>query len=489
MTRDETNHEYGTVKPAPQAGEETERDESDRDESNRDEGDRDESDRDESERDEIERDEPDRDETSPLLDHAIDGSNSLRRASTREDDAKSAIVSSSLKFVLMVGCMSFFADFTYEGSRGIIGQYLRSLGAGPLAISIITGFGELLGYALRMVSGRTADQTGMYWPIAIAGYTLQMTVVPLLALARDWRAAGVLIILERVGKATRNPSRDAMLAHAAKQIGYGWAFGMHEALDQSGAMFGPLFVSLILKFYPDNYQFAFALLAIPGGLMLGMLTVARLLYPRPEDLERIHSRTVHSDRLPRAFWIYLAAAALVAAGFADYPMIAYNFERPGSGVPVGLIPVLYAMAMAVSGLGSLTFGRLFDRVGIVLLVPLTLVTAFYAPLVFSESGGLAVEIIGAALWGLGMGVHESIIPAAVAPMVAPDRRASAYGLFTGTYGIAWFIGSTVIGALYNVSLPAVAIFAVIADVAAIPLLLLVRRFSVPRNVHRNVQTA
>jgi predicted MFS family arabinose efflux permease len=380
-------------------------------------------------------------------------------------------ISASLRFVLMVGVMSFFADFTYEGSRSIIGQYLGLLGAGALAISMITGFGELLGYGLRLFSGRGADRTGWYWPITIGGYILQMSVVPLLALAGSWQVAAVLIILERVGKAIRNPPRDAMLSHAAKEMGYGWAFGVHEALDQFGAMFGPLLIALILAAGHHDYKTAFAVLAVPAAIMLSLLAVARLLYPRPEDLEAAPAQ-VTTHGLPRVFWIYLAGAALVGAGFADFPIIAYHFQKTAT-VHADLTPIFYAAAMAVSGTGSLVFGRLFDRYGIAILVPLTILSAAYAPLAFL--GGFWASLVGVCLWGLGMGVHESIIPAAVAPMVSPDRRASAYGLFTGVYGIAWFAGSTAIGALFSVSLGAVVAFALVAELVAIPLILVVVR--------------
>jgi predicted MFS family arabinose efflux permease len=385
------------------------------------------------------------------------------------------MASPALKFVLMVGIMSFFADFTYEGSRSIVGQYLGMLGAGALAIGIVTGFGELLGYGLRLVSGRIADQTQRYWPITIGGYALQMSVVPLLALAGSWPMAAALIVFERVGKAIRNPPRDAMLSHAAKDLGYGWAFGVHEALDQFGAMFGPLAVALVLAVGHGDYKIAFASLAIPGAIMLALLGVARLLYPRPQDLEAGPDH-VTTEGLPRVFWIYLAGAALVAAGFADFPLIAYHFQKAAS-VSTTATPLFYAVAMAVSGIGSLVFGRMFDRTGIGILVPLTIVGALFAPLVFL--GGFWAGLVGVSLWGIGMGVHESIIPAAVAPMVSPDRRASAYGLFTGAYGIAWFLGSVVIGALFNVSLGAVVAFSVIAELAAIPLFVRVRRQMAP----------
>jgi len=106
------------------------------------------------------------------------------------------------------------------------------------------------------------------------------------------------------------------------------------------------------------------------------------------------------------------------------------------------------------------------------LIPLTIVAAAYAPLVFL--GGFWAILVGMSLWGLGMGVQESLIPAAVAAMVSPDRRAFAYGLFTGMYGTAWVAGSIVIGVLINVSLGGLVAFCVVSELAAIPLILIVR---------------
>jgi MFS family permease len=379
-----------------------------------------------------------------------------------------ADASPALRFVVMVGVMSFFADFTYEGSRSITGPYLGMLGAGAFTISVVSGAGEFIGYNIRLFSGRSADRTGRYWPITIGGYILQMSVVPLLALAGSWQFAAVLIIAERVGKGIRNPPRDAMLSRAAKDIGYGRAFGLHEALDQFGAMFGPLLVALIFTVDHHDYKAAFAALAIPAAMMLSLLGVARRLYPRPQDLAG--DAPAGDDRLPRVFWIYAGAAALAAAGFADFPLIAYHFQHAGT-VPVTLTPVLYAVAMAVSGMGSLFLGRVFDRAGIRVLVPLTVVAALYAPLVFL--GGFWAVLVGVSLWGLGMGVQESLIPAAVALMVPPGRRASAYGLFTGIYGTAWVAGSVVIGVLVTVSSAGLIAFCLASELAAIPLLVLV----------------
>jgi MFS family permease len=377
----------------------------------------------------------------------------------------------AFRFVLLIGVLSFFADFTYEGARSVLGPYLAMLGASATVVGLVTGFGELLGYGLRLFSGRAADATGRFWPIAIFGFVLQMSSVPALALTTSWPEAAVLIILERVGKAIRNPPRDVMLSHAAKKVGgYGWVFGVHEALDQFGALFGPLLVAAMLA-WNGNYQFAFAVLLLPALINLSFVLLARLLYPRPQDME-VNIKAAQTDQLPRIFWVYLAGAALVGAGFADYPLIAYHFSK-SNVVPGEWIAIFYSVAMAVSGMGSLLFGRLFDAFGFKVLIALTIVSAAFAPLVFF--GGFWTALIGTAVWGLGMGVHESIIPAAVAPMVSPSRRASAFGLFTAGYGIAWFAGSAAIGILYDRSEFAALTFCVLAELAALPVFMWVSR--------------
>lgn len=377
----------------------------------------------------------------------------------------------ALRFVLLIGVLSFFADFTYEGARSVLGPFLLGLGASATTIGIVTGFGEFAGYGLRLVSGPLADATKRYWPITIFGYVIQMAAVPALALAGNWPVAAALIILERIGKAIRNPPRDVMLSHAAQRVGgYGWAFGLHEALDQAGAMVGPLLVAAVLA-WRGSYAIAFATLAVPAVINLVLVGVARLTYPNPSDLEG-HAEPDARSGLPRRYWIYLVAAMLIAAGFADYPLLAYHFARTGT-VSMETIPILYAVAMAVSGGGSLALGKLFDRFGFVVLIFLTIISALFAPLIFF--GGFWGALVGSALWGLGMGGHESIIPAAVAPMVGQERRATAFGLFTAGYGFAWFLGSAVIGFLYDRSLVETVLFCLIAEgLALIPLVIVWR---------------
>jgi predicted MFS family arabinose efflux permease len=376
----------------------------------------------------------------------------------------------ALRFVVLIGVVSLFADLTYEGARSITGPYLAVLGASATAVGVVTGVGELLGYSLRLVSGRLSDRLRAFWPVTIVGYVVQMTSVPALALAGSWPMAALLIIAERVGKAIRNPPRDAMLARAGETIGRGWGFGLHEALDQLGALVGPLVVAGVLA-VDGRYPAAFAALLISAILTLASLTAARLAYPQPPGLAAPPA-DLQGTGLPARYWLYLTAAAFVAAGFADFSLISFHFERRHVVDPA-LVPIFYAAAMGAGGTAALIMGRLYDRVGIGLLVPLTIVGVAVAPLAFL--GGAVAAFLGAILWGASLSVHESVMAAAVAEMVPPSRTASAYGIFTMAFGIAWFLGSALLGLLYDRSLPLMVLVAVLLQLAAVPFLVAVAR--------------
>ncbi|MCW5978353.1 MAG: MFS transporter [Bryobacteraceae bacterium] len=372
----------------------------------------------------------------------------------------------ALGFVVMLGIVSLFADATYEGARSIAGPFLALLGAGGTAVGIVSGFGELIGYGLRLVSGLVSDRTQRYWTITLFGYAVNLAAVPLLALAGRWEIAAALLIAERVGKAIRTPARDAMLSHATSRMGAGWAFGLHEALDQVGAVAGPLVVTAVLH-ARGSYRAGFAVLLIPALIAIAVLLAARSLYPRPRDLEPA-SHSLESAGFPRAYWLYLAAVACVAAGFVDFPLIAFHFQR-AAVVPPVWIPVLYAMAMGVDAVAALVFGRIYDRIGLSTLVAASLIASASAPLAFL--GGFGGAVAGMALWGIGMGAQESVMRAAVAGMAPPGRRGSAYGFFNAGYGAAWFAGSALLGVLYDISLPALIALSVGLQLASIPLLI------------------
>ena len=377
----------------------------------------------------------------------------------------------ALAFVVLFGGISLLADVTYEGARSIMGPFLALLGATGTAVGLVVGAGELVGYGLRLASGYLVDRTRRYWTITIAGYVVNLLAVPLLAWAGSWEAAAVLIVAERTGKAIRAPARDAMLSHATSRLGHGWGFGLHEAMDQIGAVAGPLLMAAVLAFR-ESYRMGFAVLLVPALLALALLAAARLRYPIPRAFESSVAVPFSEAGFPRRFWIYLAGVALVALGYADFPLAAFHFKKTGLA-PDTWIPIFYAVAMGVDALAALVFGRLFDQRGLPVLALAVTLSAGFAPLVFL--GSFEAALAGMALWGVGMGAQESIMKAAIPTMVAPERRGTAFGFLNAGFGLFWFLGSAAMGFLYDVSPSALVGFSVGAQLAAVPVLLYVGR--------------
>ena len=378
---------------------------------------------------------------------------------------------SALQFVVIIGIANFFADFTYEGARAIVGPFLGSLGASAAIVGFVAGFGELMGYGLRSVSGYFADKSHRHWTFAFVGYAINMLAVPTLALATRWPLASGLVVSERIGRGIRKPTVEAMLSYAGRSIGAGWVFGLNEALDQAGATVGPLLMALIL-YLNGGFRTGFAVLLIPALICLAILVAARLLHPRPHELEEGAGHAFETTNLTRAYWIYLAAGSLIAAGFADFALIGFHFHKANT-VPANLIPVFYAVAMASSALASIPLGRLFDRFGPTISLFAFLISAAAAPFVFL--GSFVPALIGMIFWGIGMSAQGSLLQAMLTRVIPPQKRSTAFGLFDTGYGIAWFLGSAFMGLLYDKSILAVALFSVVLQLAALPVLFIANK--------------
>jgi MFS family permease len=373
--------------------------------------------------------------------------------------------------VILIGIVSLCADATYEGGRSIAGAYLGFLGATGAVVGLVAGAGELVGFALRLVTGYLSDKTQRYWSITTLGYIINTGAIPLLAFTNRWETAAALLVLERAGRAVRSPPRDVLLSHAASQVGSGFGFGLHEALDQIGAVSGPLAVAAVLAWKEQAYSTGFAILIVPAVVGLLILLWMQRQYPNPQEFEP-KSHEFNSTGIPRRFWIFLIGAAFLAIGYADFPLIAFHFQQTGL-LSSSMIPMFYAVAMATDAIAALVLGRLFDRQGAIVLVLAFLVSSLAVPFVFLGNQSLA--LVGMALWGIGMGTQESIMKAMVAIMVPAERRGSAFGIFYVCYGLAWFAGSVAIGLLYDRTIGGLVLFSVVAQLIAVGILLGVSR--------------
>ena len=379
--------------------------------------------------------------------------------------------STVLRFVILIGVVNLFADFTYEGGRSVTGPFLAQLGATAAIVSIVSGAAEFLGYALRAVSGYVADRTGRYWTLTYVGYAINMLAVPALALAGNWPTAACLIAAERTGRAIRRPIVQGMLSHAKDDVGGGRAFGINESLDALGATAGPIVIALVLA-WRGGYRLGFALLLGPALLCIGLLGVARRRYPNPRAFEA--ATPGRSTDLPRSYWLYLCAGALIGFGFVDFSLIAFHFQKTGT-LEGSLIPLSYAVAMGTGAAGNFLLGNLYDRVGLPVLIVVFLIGALFTPLVFF--GPAAFAWVGMALWGLNKGAQDTLLKPAIAPLIAPQRRTTAFGIFDTCFGAAWLMGSIAFGLLYDKSLPLLVTLSVVGQLLSLPLFILGRNSS------------
>jgi len=337
------------------------------------------------------------------------------------------------------------------------------------------------------VFGKLTDKTKHYWTMTIVGYVLDVLAVPALALVGEhgWVWACALLVIQRMGKAIKKPAKDTILSFAASQEGVGKSFGIQEVLDQIGAFLGPVLLYLVMLFKTDGttfqvYSTCFAVLAIPGAITLVLLLVTKRKFPNPEHFEPEPKEYV-PFQMKKEFVLYIAGISLFAFGFIDYSLVLMHVSRTYTHLASGLVetsalvtsgslPLLYAGAMLVDAVAALVFGLLYDKKGVRALVWSTVLSAPFAVFVF-VCHGVGALLVGVALWGVGMGAQESILKAAVTQMVPKASRATGYGVFECAFGVFWFLGSWLLGVLYDVSIPAMVAVSVAAQLAAIPLYL------------------
>ena len=394
-------------------------------------------------------------------------------------------ISSAMIFIILFGIVSLFSDMTHEGASSIRGAYLSLLGASAGAIGFVSGLGELVGYSMRYVFGRLTDKTKHYWSMTIAGYILDVLAVPALALVGEhgWVAACGLLIVQRMGKAIKKPAKDTIMSFAASREGVGKSFGIQEVLDQIGAFLGPMLLYLVMLLKTEGgtfkiYSTCFAVLAVPGAITIILLLATKHYFPNPEQFEPEEKEFV-PFKMKKEFVFYIAGISLFAFGFIDYSLIIMHVSKTYAGLGAqlaktsslvngGTLPLLYAGAMLVDAAAALIFGLMYDKNGVRALAISTIISAPFAIFVFGMNSVPAL-LFGIALWGVGMGAQESILKAAVTKMVPKSSRATGYGVFECSFGVFWFLGSWLLGVLYDISIPAMIAVSVAAQLAAIPL--------------------
>src|SRR3989338_881452 len=392
------------------------------------------------------------------------------------------------QLIVLFGVVSLFGDMIYEGARSVNGPYLKVLAANAALVGLIAGVGELIGYALRLVSGYLSDKTKSYWLLTFLGYGILATV-PLLALAGTWQLAAMFIVLERLGKAIRSPARDTILSQASSQVGTGFGFGLHEAMDQIGALSGPLIFTAVFMILShgnreanlSDYQKGYSFLWIPFLFLMGSLILAYKRLPNPAANENATQKIAEPEQLSKAFWQYTIFTFFATLGFANFVLISYHFKATGI-LSDSQIPFFYAIAMGLDAVVALAVGKFYDvlkekrkkkTAGLKILIIVPVATLFITIFAFSKSYVFA--FLAACLWGVVMGIHETIMRSAIADITPLKKRGTGYGIFNTSYGIAMFLGSSLMGLLYDYSIASLITASIVIEVLAFGIFLTMRK--------------
>jgi MFS family permease len=379
------------------------------------------------------------------------------------------VASPAFLFVMTTGIVNLFGDITYEGGASINGPFMASLGASAAIVSITAGLGEFLGYALRLPAGYAADRTGRYWLITFVGYVINLFAVPAMALAGSWQVAAALVLAERIGRALRKPTVEAMLSYTTGELGKGWVYALNTALDEVGATLGPLIIALVLLLKGD-FRTGYAFLAISAVAALAALVVARVNFPLPSRLE--HGRTAPARDFGKAYWLYMLAGALFAAGLVSFELISYHLSKENIASEQW-IPVMLAISTAFGVVATLAFGKFYDRIGLPIVIAAVCMSAAFSPFVFL--GGFWLVLFGMLLWGVGYATQDTLLKAIVAEVLPEGKRNFAFGLYYAGYGVGWLVGSIVAGLLYENSRAALIAFSVVVQLVSVPIFVLAAR--------------
>ncbi len=384
----------------------------------------------------------------------------------------------AITVIILFGVISLLGDLVYESARGANSQYFNLLSISAAQVGLVFGIGEFLGYFLRLLAGVLSDRSGRYWIFIFVGYGM-LLVVPFMGFTMNWNILVVLILMERIGKSLRNPAKDTILSGVTEnQVGTGFAFGLQEALDQVGALAGPLIFTLVFFLTGKNgiaeYQLGYRLLFIPFVLLMLFVLYAYRKIRQNNLTPNISQREFRSERLQPIFWIYTAFTFFCTLGFVNFSVIGYHLKA-NHLMSDGNITLLYSGAMAVDALAALGIGRAYDWLkkktgiktgGLAVLIAIPFLTLLLPFLTIGNS--VAPIVIGMMIFGIVMGTHEAIMRSAIADITPFYKRGTSYGIFNTGYGLALLVGSALMGWLYDLNQRGIIIaFTCVAEAIAV----------------------
>ena len=348
------------------------------------------------------------------------------------------------KNAFFTGLTSFFTDTSTKMVYSVMPLFLLSIGASKTTISLIEGIAESTASLLKAISGYWSDKIGKNKPFMIIGYGITAIITPLYALARIPIQILFFRFFERIGKGLRAAPRDSLISGSIKKNEAGKTFGFQKAMDNSGAIVGPLIAFLLLSIFPLNYSYIFLLATIPA--ILGVLTI--IIFIKEAKAEKKETTNKISLKLlPKKFYFFLIIIFVFTLGnSADALLLVKTSE---TGIDKSYIPFVYMIFNTVSVLLAIPIGKLSDRIGREKLIILGFIVYAIVYYFFGRFNSINVFIFLFMLYGFYSALTDGSQKAMISDIVSKDLKGTGFGIYHAVLGITLLPASLIAGLLYD----------------------------------------
>lgn len=348
------------------------------------------------------------------------------------------------KNAFFTGLTSFFTDTSTKMVYSVMPLFLLSIGASKTTISLIEGIAESTASLLKAISGFWSDKIGKNKPFMIVGYGITAIITPLYVFARLPIQILFFRFFERIGKGLRAAPRDSLISGSIKKNEAGKTFGFQKAMDNSGAIVGPLIAFLLLSIFPLNYSYIFLLATIPA--ILGVLTII-IFIKEAKAVKKITPVRFSFDQLPKKYYFFLIIIFVFTLGnSADALLLVKTSE---TGIDKSYIPFVYMIFNTVSVMLAIPIGKLSDKIGREKLIIIGFLVYAIVYYFFGRSNSMGVYIFLFMLYGFYSALTDGSQKAMISDIVSNDLKGTGFGIYHAVLGITLLPASLIAGLLYD----------------------------------------
>lgn len=379
---------------------------------------------------------------------------------------------SAMLFVLIVGFLWFVTAIARSGFMSVFGVYLDFTGASASAIGFISGLGVFIIISLQSFFSFLVAKTGCYWLFSILGISIELLCIPALGFipVNGWKIAMLLFFFHRLSHGLGYAGINSVFGSATRIIGPRKSRSILEFFQHAGNILGPIILFFIMQinssedgFY--SYKSAIITLIIPVFIAVCLLIFMKIKFSNNYCRSPEFGRAAPILKTKKTFlFLYMIGICAFALGFADYTIISMHVVKNGLfGKPI--IPLIYAFVMLIDLISSTVFRLLFDNYGIKSIFASSLISAlFVIPIFLSDN--FIIVLLGIAIWAIGMGSQEYLMNFMIARVVSKADRGVWFNRFRIVFGMSWFLGSSILGILYDQKLILFAYFALATQIVA-----------------------